>query len=292
MNGGNSEIVSVGDKITAGGQIQTQAQAVAEITFPDGSKIRIGNNSTFSFDPNDRTVRLDRGSALVCTPPAAEGINIVSGGVSGAVAGDPAGKTFLVTAYPADGSGGKTAGATGGVVLQGNAATTVAAPSGSVTIAPGQLAVIGASGGAPSLHTVDLAQVIRSTPLIGGFPTPLPTTGAILNTAIGQQTQISRGVLTPTGTSGVAITFGGQLLTAGSPPPNSAPPSFPMAVSTPGFNGNLTGTASVSQLANINTAGGGGGSGPFGGLTPSGVTGGGGGGPGGPTVPGSINTPN
>ena len=105
--GSKTEPAAVGDVIAGGGKITTQGHSLAELKFPDGSVIRIGNNSTFSFDPNDRTVRLDRGTALVSTPPKAEGINIVSGGVTGTVGGDPAGKTFLVTAYPAEGGGAK-----------------------------------------------------------------------------------------------------------------------------------------------------------------------------------------
>ncbi|NBS14866.1 MAG: hypothetical protein EBT57_08705, partial [Verrucomicrobia bacterium] len=107
--GGQSSPAVVGDVIQNGGQIVTRGQSLAELSFPDGSKIRIGNNSVFSFDANDRTVKLERGSALVCTPPKAEGINVVSGGVSGTIPGDPAGKTFMITAYPPEAGAGQAA---------------------------------------------------------------------------------------------------------------------------------------------------------------------------------------
>ncbi|NBT47945.1 MAG: hypothetical protein EBT07_09035, partial [Actinobacteria bacterium] len=235
--GSKTEPAAVGDVIAGGGRITTQGQSLAELKFPDGSVIRIGNNSTFSFDPNDRTVRLDRGTALVSTPPKAEGINIVSGGVSGTVGGDPAGKTFLVTAYSAE-SGGAKGAPTGGfglMVLQGSSATTVSAPSGSVSIAPGQFALVGGKmDGAPKVLTVDVGQVFRSSPLVNSFPEPLPTKGAILSTAIQQQGSQSSGGLRSTGTSGVALTSGGDLLTGGSKPAKSGGYTFEIASNVPG----------------------------------------------------------
>ena len=261
--GSKTEPAAVGDVIAGGGKITTQGQSLAELKFPDGSVIRIGNNSTFSFDPNDRTVRLDRGTALVSTPPKAEGINIVSGGVSGTVGGDPAGKTFLVTAYPAE-SGGAKGAPTGGfglMVLQGSSPTTVAAPSGSVSIAPGQFALVGGKmDGAPKVLTVDVGQVFRSSPLVNSFPEPLPTKGAILSTAIQQQGSQSSGGLRSTGTTGVALTSGGDLLTGGSKPPKSGGYTFEIASNTPGTGRQekqATATEKTKDELDIATAAGG-----------------------------------
>jgi trimeric autotransporter adhesin len=280
--GSKTEPAAVGDVIAGGGRITTQGQSLAELKFPDGSVIRIGNNSTFSFDPNDRTVRLDRGTALVSTPPKAEGINIVSGGVSGTVGGDPAGKTFLVTAYPAE-SGGAKGAPTGGfglMVLQGSSATTVSAPSGSVSIAPGQFALVGGKmDGAPKVLTVDVGQVFRSSPLVNSFPEPLPTKGAILSTAIQQQGSQSSGGLRSTGTTGVALTSGGDLLTGGSKPAKSGGYTFEVASNVPGTGRQekqATATEKTRDELDIATAAGG----PIvgGPLPVTGSTGGGGGG--------------
>ena len=290
--GSKTETAAVGDVIAGGGKITTQGQSLAELKFPDGSVIRIGNNSTFSFDPNDRTVRLDRGTALVSTPPKAEGINIVSGGVTGTVGGDPAGKTFLVTAYPAEGGGAKGAptGGFGLMVLQGSSATTVAAPSGSVSIAPGQFALVGGKmDGAPKVLTVDVGQVFRSSPLVNSFPEPLPTKGAILSTAIQQQGNQSSGGLRSTGTTGVALTSGGDLLTGGSKPAKSGGYTFEIASNTPGTGRQeKQATATEKNALDIATAAGG----PTGGgpLPVTGSTGGGGGG-GGRTVFVGVNPP-
>ncbi len=265
----------VGDVIQNGGQVVTRGGSLAELSFPDGSKIRVGNNSVFSFDASDRTVKLERGTALVCTPPRAEGINVVSGGVSGTIPGDPAGKTFMITAYPPEVGGiGAQAGAgtpagTGGfgvLVIQGNSTTTVSAPSGSVSIGPGQFALIGSkSGGAPKVFNVDVGQVYRSSPLINAFPSPLPTAGAILQTATQQQATIRTGGMNSTGTVGLAVASDGTILT-GSSKPKSTSYTFTMASSMVGAGQERNATAQ-EKLEDLATAAGGGGGGGVGGVT-------------------------
>lgn len=287
----------VGDVISSGGKIATRSQSLAELSFPDGSKIRIGNNSVFSFEANQRTVTLERGTALVCTPPKADGINVVSGGVSGTIPGDPAGKTFMITAYPPDAGGAKpgagpgpNTGGFGVMVLQGNSATTVSAPSGSVSIAPGQFALVGpASSGAPKVFNVDIAQVFRSSPLVNAFPVPLPTATAILQTATQQQGSVRTGALNSTGTTGLAVASDGTILTGSSKPKSSAF-SFTMASATPGSTGQQRNATAQEKMEDMETAaGGGGGGGPVGGVT---------GFAGGPgrfgrfTTPTTANTPN
>jgi hypothetical protein len=273
--GGQTTPAVVGDVIQNGGQIVTRGGSLAELSFPDGSKIRVGNNSVFSFDAKDRTVKLERGTALVCTPPKAEGINVVSGGVTGTIPGDPAGKTFMITAYPPEAggagaqAGGGTPGATGGfgvLVIQGNSATTVSAPSGSVSIGPGQFALIGSkSGGAPKVFNVDVGQVYRSSPLINAFPSPLPTAGAILQTATQQQATIRTGGMNSTGTVGLAVASDGTILT-GSSKPKSTSYTFTMASSVLGTGQERNATAQ-EKLEDLATAAGGGGGGGVGGVT-------------------------
>jgi hypothetical protein len=273
--GGQTTPAVVGDVIQNGGQVVTRGGSLAELSFPDGSKIRVGNNSVFSFDASDRTVKLERGTALVCTPPRAEGINVVSGGVSGTIPGDPAGKTFMITAYPPEvggigaQAGAGTPGGTGGfgvLVIQGNSTTTVSAPSGSVSIGPGQFALIGSkSGGAPKVFNVDVGQVYRSSPLINAFPSPLPTVGAILQTATQQQATIRTGGMNSTGTVGLAVASDGTILT-GSSKPKSTSYTFTMASSVLGTGQERNATAQ-EKLEDLATAAGGGGGGGVGGVT-------------------------
>lgn len=270
--GGQTTPAVVGDVMQNGGQIVTRGGSLAELSFPDGSKIRVGNNSVFSFGATDRTVKLERGTALVCTPPRAEGINVVSGGVSGTIPGDPAGKTFMITAYPPEAGGAQAAGAAspgasggfGVLVIQGNSPTTVSAPSGSVSIAPGQFALVGPkTGGAPKVFNVDVGQVFRSSPLINAFPSPLPTAGAILQTATQQQAGIRAGAMSSTGTVGLAVASDGTILT-GSSKPKSTSYTFTMASTVLGAGQERNATAQ-EKLEDLATAAGGGGAGGAGG---------------------------
>ncbi|MEY2852694.1 MAG: hypothetical protein RL549_1393, partial [Verrucomicrobiota bacterium] len=113
----------------------------------------------------------------------------------------------MITAYPAE-AGGATP-----------SATTVAAPSGSVSIGPGQFALIGpSSSGSPKVFNVDVGQVFRSSPLVNAFPTPLPTAGAILQTATLQQATVRAGGMSSTGTVGLAVASDGTILTGSSKP--------------------------------------------------------------------------
>ncbi|NBS88096.1 MAG: hypothetical protein EBS60_08475, partial [Verrucomicrobia bacterium] len=69
---------------------------------------------------------------------------------------------------------------------------------------------------------------------VNSFPEPLPTKGAILSTAIQQQGSQSSGGLRSTGTTGVALTSGGDLLTGGSKPAKSGGYTFEIASNVPG----------------------------------------------------------
>jgi hypothetical protein len=144
--------------------------------------------------------------------------------------------------------------------------------------------------GAPKVLTVDVGQVFRSSPLVNSFPEPLPTKGAILSTAIQQQGNQSSGGLRSTGTTGVALTSGGDLLTGGSKPPKSGVYTFEIASNTPGTGRQeKQATATEKNALDIATAAGG----PAGGgpLPVTGSTGSGGGGGGGFNVPSIPSTP-
>ncbi|MFZ4599842.1 MAG: YDG domain-containing protein, partial [Terrimicrobiaceae bacterium] len=290
----------VGQSVTPGHSVFTKEQSLAELTADDKSIIRLGANSVFSYSSAERIVKLDKGTMLMHTPPGNGGATIDSGGVVGAISGT----TFMLTASPAKCQNcgqeleikpnGKIVcrdhpdlkPANSGfalIVLEGSSVTKVTGADGqTVEIMPGQMAVVGGKGsGAPKVFAVNLAQVVRTSPLINAFPTPLPSMPQIMMAAINSQ---STGA-TSTGTSAVAIGSGGQLLTAASPPPNPTPTQFLMASTTPGQNANANNSS--ANLGNIQTAAGPGSGGP---AAPTGVAGGGGGGFAGPTLP-SIPAP-
>ncbi|NBS80013.1 hypothetical protein EBS57_09550, partial [bacterium] len=293
----DSKDADVGQSVVEGEAVITKDSSLAEITAEDSSIIRIGAHSVFSYCSKERIVKLDKGTILMHTPPGNGGATIESGGVTGAISGT----TFMLTASPAKcpqcgkelrvNDAGKvicrdhpnTPPSNGGfalIVLEGSSVTKVTGPDGQmVAVAPGQMAVVGPKGsGAPAVYAVNLTQIARTSPLINAFPTPLPSLPQIIATAYQLQGQN----LQSTGTSGVAISSSGQLLTAASPPPNPFLQTFAMASNQPGQNN----SSNIGNLANIATAAGGGGS-----PTPTGVAPTGGGAGAGPTIPAPPNTP-
>lgn len=290
----------VGQTVTQGESVLTREQSLAELVADDSSVIRLGAHSVFSYNSKERIVKLDKGTMLMHTPPGNGGATIESGGVTGAISGT----TFMLTASPAKCSdcgqelevnnAGKvvcrdhpnnppTSGGFALIVLEGSSVTKVTGPDGqTVAVQPGQMAVVGPKGsGAPQVYAVNITQIARTSPLINAFPNPLPSLPQIIATAYQLQGQN----LNTTGTSAVAISSGGQLLTAASPAPNPFLQTFTMASGQPGQN-NSTGTGNLASIATA--AGGGGGGMP----TPTGTATSGGGGPSLPTLPGSINTAN
>jgi hypothetical protein len=260
VNAKETRPVGVKDLVADGEQLQTKQNSLAELKFSDRSVVRLGANAVFSYDSEERLVQIDRGTVLIHTPPGNGGLTIVSGGVKGTVRGD----TFLLTAYSEQGK------ATGGfalLVLEGRSTTRVTGPNGvAVQIIPGEMAVVGsASKGAPKVFNVNLAQTIRTCPLIGAFPDPLPTLKEITQAAIQQQ---ARGEIKGTGATGLAIASDSDILVGESKPPDPGKRVFEMAVNKPIPGGNKDDSAKDAGLEDIETAAGG--DGGAGGGVPSG----------------------
>ena len=263
VNADATRRVGVRDLVSDGERVQTKQNSLAEVKFTDQSMARIGANASFSYTSESRLVQIDRGTVLIHTPPGNGGLTITSGGVKGTVTGN----TFLLTAYSEQGK------ATGGfalLVLEGRTTTKVTGPNGfAVDILPGQMAVVGSgSKGAPRIFNVNLAQTIRTCPLIGAFPDPLPTMQEIRQAAIQQQ---ARGEIKGTGATGLAISSDGDILVGESKPPDPGKRVFEMAVNKPIPGGNKDDSAKDAGLEDIETAAGG--DGGAGGGVPSGGAG-------------------
>ena len=260
VNAKETRPVGVKDLVADGEQLQTKQNSLAELKFSDRSVVRLGANAVFSYDSEKRLVQIDRGTVLIHTPPGNGGLTIISGGVKGTVTGD----TFLLTAYSEQGK------ATGGfalLVLEGKSTTRVTGPNGvAVQIIPGEMAVVGsASKGAPRTFNVNLAQTIRTCPLIGAFPDPLPTIKEITQAAIQQQ---ARAEMKGTGATGLAIASDSDILVGESKPPDPGKRVFEMAVNKPIPGGNKDDLAKDAGLEDLETAAGG--DGGAGGGVPSG----------------------
>ena len=263
VNAKETRPLGVKDSVAEGERLQTKQNSLAEVKFSDQSVARIGANASFSYTSESRLVQIDRGTVLIHTPPGNGGLTITSGGVKGTVTGN----TFLLTAYSEQGK------ATGGfalLVVEGRTTTKVTGPNGfAVDILPGQMAVVGSgSKGAPRIFNVNLAQTIRTCPLIGAFPDPLPTIKEITQAAIQQQ---ARGEIKGTGATGLAISSDGDILVGESKPPDPGKRVFEMAVNKPIPGGNKDDSAKDAGLEDIETAAGG--DGGAGGGVPSGGAG-------------------
>ena len=263
VNAKETRPLGVKDSVAEGERLQTKQNSLAEVKFSDQTVARIGANASFSYTSESRLVQIDRGTVLIHTPPGNGGLTITSGGVKGTVTGN----TFLLTAYSEQGK------ATGGfalLVVEGRTTTKVTGPNGfAVDILPGQMAVVGSgSKGAPRIFNVNLAQTIRTCPLIGAFPDPLPTIKEITQAAIQQQ---ARGEIKGTGATGLAISSDGDILVGESKPPDPGKRVFEMAVNKPIPGGNKDDSAKDAGLEDIETAAGG--DGGAGGGVPSGGAG-------------------
>jgi len=263
VNAKETRPLGVKDSVAEGERLQTKQNSLAEVKFSDQTVARIGANASFSYTSESRLVQIDRGTVLIHTPPGNGGLTITSGGVKGTVTGN----TFLLTAYSEQGK------ATGGfalLVVEGRTTTKVTGPNGfAVDILPGQMAVVGSgSKGAPRIFNVNLAQTIRTCPLIGAFPDPLPTIKEITQAAIQQQ---ARGEIKGTGATGLAISSDGDILVGESKPPDPGKRVFEMAINKPIPGGNKDDLAKDAGLEDLETAAGG--DGGAGGGVPSGGAG-------------------
>ena len=295
----------VKDGVVEGDQVQTKAGSLAELTFSDKSVARLGANAIFTYNSQERLVKIDKGTVLMQTPPGNGGATITSGGVTGAITGT----TFLLTASPAKcsdcsqelipGKGGAAAciahpdikqAGTGGFalcVLEGKNSTKVTGPNGvTVEIMPGQMTVVGpSSSGAPKVFVVNLAQILRTSPLIQAFPEPLPSFSAIQQAAIQQQ---QSGAIKSTGATCLAISADGDILVGESKPPDPGKRVFEMAANNPPSGNSKDNSAKDAGVEDVETAAGG--DGGAGGGAPSGggasETGGGG-----SSVPSTPNPP-
>ena len=297
----------VKDAVVEGDQVQTKAGSLVELTFSDKSVARLGANAIFTYNSQERLVKIDKGTVLMQTPPGNGGATITSGGVTGAITGT----TFLLTASPAKcsdcsqelipGKGGAAAciahpdikqAGTGGFalcVLEGKNATKVTGPNGvTVEIMPGQMTVVGpSSSGAPKVFVVNLAQILRTSPLIQAFPEPLPSFSAIQQAAIQQQ---QSGAIKSTGARCLAISADGDILVGESKPPDPGKRVFEMAVNNPPSGNSKDNSAKDAGVEDVETAAGGDG-GAGGGVPSGGGAGGTGGGAGGGSPVPSAPTP-
>ena len=169
--------------------VRTGAESRAELTAPDETITRVGANTVFSFEPADRSLRLERGSVLFHSPAGRGGGTIKTGGATAAVLG-----TTIIVAATADG-GFKL------IVLEGEAVATL--PDGrTIELKAGQMVYVLPGGqGFSRVFDINLGRLVDGSFLVTGFGNPLPSLGRIRDAVTRQNEELAKGRAEDTGIS-------------------------------------------------------------------------------------------
>ncbi len=78
---------TVNDVVKADHFLLTQTESRAELQYPDGSVVRVGQNTVFTFDAESRTLSLEKGSLLFHIPKGQGGGMIKTPSLTAAITG-------------------------------------------------------------------------------------------------------------------------------------------------------------------------------------------------------------
>lgn len=89
VKGARSEkrLASVSDILRTHNFLLTETESRAELQYEDGSVVRIGQNTVFSFDAGSRTLTLDKGSLIFYIPKGSGGGQIKTPSLTAAITG-------------------------------------------------------------------------------------------------------------------------------------------------------------------------------------------------------------
>src|ERR1051325_4477473 len=148
---------AVNDQISEGTAVRTGVESRVELTFPDLTITRLGQNTIFSFVQGAREVHLDNGSILIQVPPGAPAASIKTAAVTAAISGG----TCLFSVGPP----------TVYMVLEGTGTFFPPAhPEQAVTLHGGELVTMTADGRVSQIHAFNVPLVLSTSHLILDFP--------------------------------------------------------------------------------------------------------------------------
>lgn len=78
---------SVADVVRANNYLLTETESRAELQYQDGSVVRIGQNTVFSFDAETRSLELEKGSLIFYIPKGSGGGQIKTPSLTAAITG-------------------------------------------------------------------------------------------------------------------------------------------------------------------------------------------------------------
>jgi hypothetical protein len=200
---------TVNERVGEGEAVRTGDQSRSELTFADLTIERLGANSTYSFNKGGRDVQLNSGSILLRVPKDSGGASIHTSAVTVAITGT----TLILETM--------RAGRSKLIVLEGAAQLSLAKNrSLSRRVRSGQMLDVPAGAVTlPEPVEIDLNQVLRTHPLIVGFP-PLPSQPLIVEAANNQRNPEPVYAGVPVGPGPGRIPRIPPAVTGNYPPPN------------------------------------------------------------------------
>ena len=195
----------VGDPLGEKTILETGFAVVTEVTFEDGSVMRLGEKTKISFLSKERSVRLENGTVLFYSPEGNGGISIQGGDAIGQVPGS----TVMGTR---DSTGNFSM-----FVLESSGAGSLSGPNAPTTfLGVGEGATIRTvPGETPEVMDVHIDAVRDISPLFQQIPADLPSSEKIVQTTYRQAEDIQGDVkllssldnykLTQTDPEGVAL---------------------------------------------------------------------------------------
>ena len=164
---------AVNDQISEGTAVRTGVESRVELTFPDLTITRLGQNTIFSFAQGAREVRLDNGSILIQVPPGAPAATIKTAAITAAISGG----TCLFSVGPPSIF----------MVMEGTGTFfPTGHPEQAVTLHGGELVMMTADGRVSQVMAFNVPLVLSTSHLILDFP-ELATLPLILDIASMQQ---------------------------------------------------------------------------------------------------------
>lgn len=80
--GSTNTAVDVGHTVKPGQVVETGEQGLAELKSTDATTVRVGEESRVSYDPQERMVKMEKGTVVVDAPPGGGPVKIDLGGAT------------------------------------------------------------------------------------------------------------------------------------------------------------------------------------------------------------------
>ena len=195
---------------------RTGKSSQAELTFSDGTIVRLASNTAFNFKGGTRALNLGQGAVLIQAPKNASGATIHAGGIAAAIAGT----TSTIEYHP---------GVCKFLVLEGTSRLYRPGHLGdSVLVGPGQLLIGNPSAALSDPVDFDIARFVKTSRLIVGLP-PLRSEKLIAAESQKQLREKSKKTLIDTNMvifgGGTRVSLVGQAQTGTTSAPATSPPT-------------------------------------------------------------------